>query len=224
MGKAVFPKGVFPWTDRIDLVNTIFANDPNSLAAEVGAIESTLGAMPQVANPISGTAITYNTVSARIQDVQMGNLEPVVTVVNPSFQIKDLDDYKTAPYNSYNKLYDPFGWYNGSDITVKVDGWYTVTVQQTVDWWSTGFVRIVLLIGGTGVCDDFWDWDFPANVPAGRWKDRDKTMTITWQGIIHAGQRVRVTTENATQKSQLGVESAYLRVKWDRSVYPNTNG
>lgn len=213
----VYPKGVVPWTPRKDLVNIVYALDPNTLAAEIGAVETTLGIMPHVETaPPVGSAITYATVSARIHDVQMGTLAPVCTVSNNGFNVSN--GSATGVYNSYNRLYDPFGWYNGNDITVKADGWYTITANQTVNWWSSGYWHLSMFLDGTEVTADHWSWDFPENSPSGRWNGRDHVMSMTWQGIVHSGQRVQVKTENGTGRAQLPVTGAYLRAKYDRQV------
>lgn len=223
MTLAVYPKGIVPWLPRVDLKDIVYAKDPNTLAAEIGAIENTLGTMPHVETaPPYGPPITYATVAARIHDVLMGNQEPVVTVSNPSFNVTD--DAKTGTYNAYNKLYDPFGWYNGNDITVQADGWYTVTAEQQVGWWSSGYMFMSLYIDSTWVSGDHWDWDFPANGEDGRWDQRDFIMSIVWQGVIHSGQRIRVKTENGTGRGGLKVTGAYLRAKFDRRVSHTQTG
>lgn len=224
MAIAVFPNGIVPWTDRIDLVNIVYANDPNTLAAEIGAIETTLGTMPQVETaPPVGTQITYSTVGARIHDVLMGSQWPVCTVTNPSFNVTN-EEHLDPHFNGYNSLYDPFGWYNGTDITVKADGWYTITANQTIGWWSSGYVYMTLAVGGVNVSDMHWDWDFPGNGHGGWWGGRSKIMSITWQGIVHSGTRIQVFTENATGKSPMNVTNAYLRVKYDRQVSHTQQG
>jgi hypothetical protein len=226
MTLAVYPKGIVPWLPRVDLKDIVYAKDPNTLAAEIGAIENTLGTMPHVETaPPVGPPITYATVSARIHDVLMGNQEPVVTVSNPSFNVPN--SAPTGTFNSYNKLYDPFGWYNGNDITIGADGWYTLSVHQTVEWHESGYMHLSLYVDSTWVADDHWNWDFPENTEAedgGRWNQRNHVMGILWQGIVHSGQRIRAKTENGTGKSSINVTGSLLRVKYDRRVSHTQTG
>jgi hypothetical protein len=220
MGQAVFPKGIVPWVNRVDLVDIVYAKDPNTLAAEIGAIETTLGTMPQVETaPPTGKQVIYSTVSSRVHDALVGTQKPVCTVSNNSFNAPNSAPVGT--FNSYNTLYDPFNWYNGNDITVQADGWYTITANQTIDWWSSGYMHMVLYIDTTYVADDHWNWDFPENGSGGRWAGRNHVMSITWQGVVSSGQRIRVRTENGTGRSNINITLAYLRVKYDRKISPH---
>ena len=72
--QAVYPKGVFSWTDRTNLVSNVLASDVNSLAADLIAVENAIGTTPNVeSSPLAGNPVTYATVNARISDVQQGN-------------------------------------------------------------------------------------------------------------------------------------------------------
>jgi hypothetical protein len=223
MSVAVYPKGIVAWADRVDLVNIVYANDPNTLAAEIGGIEKTLGVMPHVESaPIYGSPLTYSNVAARIHDVQVGTQEPICTLQNSSFSVPN--SAPTGTFNAYNILDDPFKWYNGTDITIQSDGWYSLSANQTVSWWSSGYMHLVLYVGGTWVADDHWTWDFPENAANGRWKGRDHVMSVGWQGIVHAGQRIQVKTENGTGKDHITCYGAYLRAKYDRQVSHTQRG
>lgn len=215
----VYPNGIVPWVNRVDLVNTIYAIDPNTLAAEIVALEGTIGVNPQIESaPPVGNAVNYSTFGARVHDVLMGSQLPVCTVMNSSFTVPTSGEYGTN--NSYpNAIYDPFSMTNGSGITVKATGWYVVTAQQIVDRFSSGYAHIVLNVTSGEVCDDFWNWDFPANGSGGQWNGRGHTMSCTWQGAIQAGQRIWVSTENGVG-SPMGCRNAYLRASYKRTLPP----
>ena len=216
----VYPNGIVPWVNRVDLVNTIYAIDPNTLAAEVVAIEGAVGLNPQIESaPPVGVPVVYPTLSARVHDVQMGNQLPVCTVTHSSFTVPTSGEYGTT--NSYPvALYDPFKLTNGSGITVKADGWYIVTANQIVDRFPSGYAHLVLNIGSGWVSDDFWNWNFPANTESGgQWHGRGHTMSVTWQGGMQAGQRIWVSTENGVG-SPMGCRNSVLRASFLRSIPP----
>jgi hypothetical protein len=226
---AVYPNGIVPWINRVDLINTVYAADPNSLAAEIIAIETTVGTNPQIESaPPVGNPVTYSTLSARVHDVQMGNQLPVCTVVNQSFEVHG--NSPTGVQNSYSKVLDPFGMYNGTDITVKTPGWYDITATQGAGWASSGYAHFTLNISGVEVTNDFWNWDFPANQPGGQWRSaasapgRGHIMSMSWQGIIQANQRISVSTENGTGSSTMSCSASWLRVSFRRAVTAGTQG
>jgi hypothetical protein len=217
---ATYPNGIVPWVNRVDLVNTVFAIDPNTLAAEVVAVERTLGLNPQIESaPPVGNPIMYATMGARVHDVQLGNQLPVCTVVHSSFTVPTSGEYGTN--NSYPvAIYDPFKMTNGTGMTVKATGWYVVTAHQIVDRFPSGYAHIVLNVGSGEVSDDFWNWDFPANTESGgQWRGRGHVMQCVWQGGIQAGQRIWVSTENGVG-TPMGCRNAYLRASFLRSLPP----
>lgn len=223
MVQAIYPKGVVPWVPRKDLVNVVYAADPNTIAAEVGAIETTLGTNPQkeTAPPV-GSTVVYSTVSGRIHAAVVGSLLPVCTLSNNSFTVSN--SAATGSFNTYNVLDDGFGYYNGSDITAQADGWYILSAEERVDWWSSGYMHVTLYIGNTWISDDHWSWDFPENGHGGRWNGRNHVMSTVWQGVVHKGQRIRVKTENGTGRANIGVSDAFLRASFIRQVSANQAG
>lgn len=226
-----YPKGIVAWTARRDLLDNVLALDPNTLAAEIGAIEGTVGVMPQVeGSPPVGPAITYATVAARIHDIQMGTQRPVCSLTagnlnvkrsTPGFYRENL--FNGAP-NAYRKLYDPFGYYNNSDITIRADGWYTVAASQSWPWSPSGWVKMSLVINGNYLRDDFFSWNFPENNENGNWGFQPYVGGIDWQGILHTGDRVRIWSQNGTGSAVIGVGPAYLRVSYDREVSHTQQG
>jgi hypothetical protein len=81
-----------------------------------------------------------------------------------------------------------------------------------------------LFINDDEVTADHWSWNFPENGNGGRWKGRDHVMSMTWQGIIHSGQRVRAKTENGTGKSNIQVTASTLRVSYARQAPHSQQG
>jgi hypothetical protein len=215
MTQAIFPKSVVSWTDRIDQVSVVWANDPNSLAAEIIAIENTLGAQPQVEpSPFTGNPVTYSTVGARITDAMSGNLNPYVSITNSSFFVFNQQGPGTrfGHFNSFQKIYDPYGFYNGTDITVQATGLYLITGSQSWGWHDSGYLWHSLFIDGLWSCGHRWDWDFAGFGPGFYEDDRPATTAFTWMGPIAAGKRVQVVSENGTSFNPYPVSNSYLRM------------
>jgi hypothetical protein len=231
MTAPLFPQSTIQWLDRVDELNTVFANDPNSIAAEVGAVENTLGVMPQVEKlPIVGTGTTtYQTVDARLSDMLNGNQVPVLAISSPQQYVKNRqsagDNY--GEFNNYtNVSYDPFGMWNGTDIKIQANGWYLVTAEQSWDWWSTGYNGMSLWIDGSMFRQDLWHWDFVGNTLGSYWypttaEKRPGSTDVSWQGVLQQGQRIRIMSENGCADTPHRAFNQSLAISFVRSVAAN---
>jgi hypothetical protein len=215
MSSAVFPKSIVPWVDRIDQVNVVYAADPNSLAAEVIAIENTIGVMPQVEKaPYVGNSVTYSTVDARMSDILAGNLHPYTELSTQNFYCNNDERWfgNWGHGNFYNRVYDSHGFYNGTDITVGVSGLYLVTAQQTWEWHDSGFCFHHCYIDYNWCAGHRWDWDFANAGPGYYDPTRLLTTSITYLGPITQGQRVSIVSENGTSRNPYHVISSNFRI------------
>lgn len=240
MSTPVYPKAISSWTDRIDQINTVFAADPNTLAAEIIAVEKTIGTMPQVEPfPPVGNPVAYSNMSARITDTLLARQHPYVSLFNPAFNA----GYGTAPddaiYNVYKKLFDPFGYYNGSDITIKTAGLYLIDVYQAWVPFTSGYMQLSLVINGIWTRGSLWQWNFPSDGPVispggtvtfggpnnpvipsqvNRYPRRNANTGFTWLGSLGQGDRVRVTSENGTTLNPYPVQNASLKAYYLRDL------
>jgi len=227
MTAPIYPKSVVPWTDRVDEQDVIFAKDPNSLAAEIISLENTLGTMPHRENaPYTGPAVTYGNVGARISDVLAGSLHPYCSLTANNFSVFNNQGpgTKFGQYNVFRKNYDPFGYYNGSDITIQASGLYLITATQSWAWNNSGYLRQDLVIANTVVCGDMWQWNFAGSGPGDYQNNRFATTNFTWIGGIPAGQRVRVLSENGTSKNPYPVADSWFRAYCLRKLPGNISG
>lgn len=217
-----------PWTDRIDQIDVVWANDPNSLAAEIIAIENTLGAMPQVEkDPYVGNPVSYATVDARISDTLAGTLHPYASISSNSFYSYNTDRWgggRRGHLNTYNKVYDPYGFYNGWDITVPVSGLYLIFGQQTWEWHDSGYCFHHCYVNDNWCCGHRWDWDFASSGPG--YYDPDRQLTTAYSALIPiaAGQRVQSVSENGTSRNPYFISSSYLRIYCLRMLPQNALG
>lgn len=214
MTEALFPKSILPWTDRVDQVDVVWANDVNTLAAEIIAVESDLGEMPQVEKyPYQGNPVAYSTVDARISDVLAGTLHPYVALSATNFYVRNDARYgsRYGQCNSYNRDYDSGGCYNGSDITVPVSGLWLVVGQQTWEWHDSGYCFHHCYINNNWCAGDRWDWNFGSSGPSYYDPSRQLTTYFTYLGPVSAGQRVQAISENGTSRNPYNVLTSTLR-------------
>jgi hypothetical protein len=222
--QPVYPNGIFPWVDRVDQENIVFAEDVDSLAAEVESIENTIGTTPNIEPkpPQGGQPLVYSSISSRISDAMDNAQLPTVKLSNSSFTCGNNNAGFMLPYFVD---FDPFRCYNGTDITVPASGWWIVTSTHTVDWWNDGYWHHYLCFNGFDniLDDDIIDWEFSGNVVptvsfgdgfdlgftefplvTPRWWQfgkRSRTTRTTWQGLLHAGDRVSTFAENGTSNA-----------------------
>lgn len=227
MVQPLFPKALKTWTDRVDEIDTVWANDPNQLAAEIISVESTLGVMPQVENsPYTGNPVTYGSVSSRISDVLAGTLQPYCSLTVDNFQVYNNQGAGSGygQYVSFNKNYDPNGCYNGSDMTVPATGLYIINGWQSWEWHSSGFLHHSLYINGVWNAGDMWKWGFATSGPEYYSSNRFATTNFAWMGVIPKGQRLRVVAENGTSKNPYRVANSWLRLYCLRKMPSGISG
>src|SRR5580692_11090897 len=132
--QPVYPNGILSWTDRTDDVNEVDANDVNTLASDLISVETTLGTTVEIEpSPPVGTPITYSSASARITDAMNNRQMPVSSLVSNSAVVGNTT---TGVMNKYVVAYDPYGVYNGNDITIPSDGWWYISASQIWQWWN----------------------------------------------------------------------------------------
>lgn len=222
---ATYPNGIASWTNRIDNINTVWAADPNTLAAELVAVETSLGTNPQIeSKPIAGNPVTYASLSARLSDTLAGTQRPYVAIGAGSFSVRygtALDGY--GQFNVYTTKYsDHWGWYNGSDITVGVSGIYLVDVEQDWQYYSgSGYYKLALTCDNINLRSQVWHWDFPsgsASNYSANFAGRQATMGFAFMREFVAGTRIRVVSENGTATNPVTAASSLLTLQYLRQA------
>ena len=218
MAVPVYPKALSSWTDRQNNVDIVWASDPNSLAAEIISIESTLGTMPQVepSMPV-GKAAVYPSVSQRISAVQLGANLPYGELIASNFKV----GYGTYCYgvaNVYRPLTDDFGFFNGSDMSMPTNGVYVIDVFQVWQPWVSGYVNVHLTINNVIARTGSWSWDGIPTFGPLAYVNRAANAGLTWMGPLQYGDRIRVVSENGTNCNPYQVNYSSLRAQYIRSL------
>lgn len=234
---AQYPNAFMNWgADRINEIDVDWAADVNGPAAEIIAVEKTLGVNPQIEKqPIVGPApIVYDDVDDRISATLNGTGIPVVSLSNNETFIPNTFNCLAATHygvwNSYSNVnYDPFGMYNGSVITIPATGWWRITTGQRWDWWSIGYHRLLWWVDDDWWDHDIWHWDFAGNVPGGWWwtvdgigPQRWTQNTITWEGVLTEGKTMRVLSENGCPHTPHRAWNQWFKASFVRTVPPGT--
>jgi hypothetical protein len=229
MAKAVYPNGVLQWTPRTDQVNVVYANDPNTLAVEIGAVDSVVGTTPQIeSNPPAGNPVAYATVSSRITAAMNGANLPFVSVLNtPGFFI---GSGKQA-FNSYTQQeVDPYNCWNGQDLTVPCSGWWSIRADQKWNQHGNSFHGLNILflyLNGSWIDATQWDWTawlataaaqhaLPSNdLGANGWTQ------LRWEGLLHKNDRVQLLSANATFCPGIQITNMTLKAFCHRTITAN---
>lgn len=216
----VYPSGVFSWVDRVDRVSIDFANDINSVASDLISVEQTLGTNPQneTSPPNGGLPVNYATVSNRISDAMTNNLLPVCILRASPFTV---NNSSAGQVTNFNSIYDPFSMFNGTDITIKQNGWYMFSCHQTWSWWNDGFSHTYLTTNGDNVEEALIDWAFSGNLghdpdDLPRWVRnsgrRPRIAHLFWQGRCGPGERISIVAENGTSNASLQVTYTAFKI------------
>lgn len=181
MSSSLYPNGSKVWTDRRNRIDDVDANDVNSAYAEITAIENALGPNPfLIQSGPTGQRKNYQTVAKRLDAITIGDLTPVWRLNFGDYSYKTNQEY----YVGYNKINDPYGFYNTSDITIQGDGYYHVMVANWWDFNANGYRWNSLEVNGHEVAND----TRPGSTAGSQ---RSVYLNISWEGLLHKGDRLR---------------------------------
>jgi hypothetical protein len=226
---GVYPNGIFTWNPRIDDVNIVFANDPNQLATEIQGVETIIVTSPQKEqSPPAGNTVTFATMSSRLSAAMGCQLMPYVSLANSNgFFIAQ----GAQAFNHYGKILDPYNMWNGSDITVSTSGWWSVRADQKWNQHGNNFYGLNILflyLNGSVIDFDMWDWStaIAANL-GGHFSALTNVVgsngwsKLTWEGALHAGDRLQILSANATFCPGIQITNMTLKARCQQ-VFPST--
>lgn len=236
---AIYPNSIFPWTDRQNNIDVVWAADPNELADEIQAIEAAIGTNPNVeTSPPTGGSVTYQTLSSRVSDAQNNALLPYAHLQGGNFFI----GAGQTIINTYNKNIDPYNMWNGTDGTIPCNGWWFISAEQKWNQQGNNFYggnAQFLMLNGNVIESDIWNWDaqfatfgFPvefgiATVTPSEGGTRQFAAAILgangfthvfWQGLLKAGDRIQSMSINNTFCPGISVTSVHLKMYCARTI------
>jgi len=224
---AAYPQALFSWTNRVN-GQTVYAADPNELAAEVDAIESTLGTNAEnEPAPLTNAVSKYATVSARISAAGLQTGHPYVTMVSKNFKVSHS---LTPPFNpgatskptgAPGTVY-PAYYGTGGNLTIQDAGLWHIEVNQIWLNAPSGWVMTDLYVGSGVVSRDVFSYDqFPksgSNAYGEKFVNLSGHTHNSYMGVIGKGTVVRVASQNCTPTSPLTVSFSNLTAYFLRPV------
>jgi hypothetical protein len=225
--QSVFPKSIVSWTDRVN-GEIIWAADPNSIAAEVVAIEKAIGINPQVEySPPFGPPIQYASEAAKISAWGLGLNNPYLSLQLDEF---DIDWQQSTNINGPDFLvsHPPFhvrrdthNYFDGLCMTVRATGLYLVIQHQEWEYRPSGWCRNQCHVNGECRRQCVWDFDqFPqGNNRFGQTYNGERgfTDTIHFEHMV-AGDLVRLFLGNATDKQHLRCHTSTFEAYFLRNL------
>lgn len=155
---ANYPTIVRKFQNHVDGTEYVMAGHMNAVQDEVTAIESTLGAKPNVFNPTNGNPTAYSTVGDRLDNVQrsqanqQGEIDSLLDASNNGWSLPIANIFASGtnipPTKSTHHVAVPSDWYRinwtakmldtdgifngGPSLTVPKSGWWIITSASTM--------------------------------------------------------------------------------------------
>lgn len=181
---ATFPNAIKTWVAKKNRSDDVDASHVNALQDEVTAIQTTLGANPQLDLTLNGKRNDYKTVGARLDAIARGLDKPFVRLDSAAETIQSSGDVTTVNFDSPNAIDDPFGMFNGLGFTIKRSGYYSLTTDVRWPNAYSGYRYLGLFVGSVEVAADTRTAVLPGAVGA------SVRQSVAWQGRLNAGAKV----------------------------------
>lgn len=149
---------------------------------------------------------------------------PFVSVVNiPGMFVPS----GAQKFNSYTQQeVDPYNIWNGQDLTIPCNGWWSIRADQKWNQHGNNFVGLNILflyLNGSWIDFAHWDWNawlaqpqqvhqFAANLGSNGWTQ------LRWEGLLHKGDRIQLLSSNATYCPGIQVTNMTLKAYCHRTV------
>lgn len=220
---ASYPGSLLSWTQRVNS-QTIFAADPNTLAAEIDAIEQFVGLNPQnESSALTGATASFNTLSQRVSAAMLQSGHPYIEISN-STNFNIWHSTTTGHTGAVGFLTTNSNWpgYVGSsgNVTIRDSGIWLINAHLQWQYASTGWVQHVLYKGSTELRRAFFSYDqFPAsgsNTFGERYLNGNGHTETTFLGRLSAGTVVSVAAGNYTNVNPLAIVSGSMSLYFVR--------
>lgn len=200
-----YPNGALQWTNRVNNTDIVWAADPNSLAAEISAIEQYVGTNPQTEKnpPLASMTTSFASMDARLSATARGDFLPY-SVLNATYSgvgmstpagYKKFLSYGTTTSN------DPYSMYNGTDLTLPCTGLWAI--DANIDWdpsaaqQSGAQIMYFYLNGSAYLFDALEITPTLLSQCAEMWSDQLWNQK-SFIKVMNAGTRIQIEAWNAT--------------------------
>lgn len=220
---AAYPASVLAWTNRINS-QTVFAADPNALAAEIDAIETIVGTNPQIESAaLSGSTRNFATLSARVSSAMLQNGHPYIQIqrANP-WAVSHSNSTTHVTQNPYNIVSSTQGNFTLSNGVVNIQntGVWLIDAEQRWDYAASGWVMQELYSGGTVLRRNVFSYSqFPSsgsNTYGERFLGLNGHTQTTYLGRLTQGTVISVASGNYTSSNPINVNSMTLTLYYLR--------
>lgn len=220
---AAYPASLLSWTQRVNS-QTVFAADPNTLAAEIDAVEQYVGTNPQnESSALTGATSTFASLSQRVSAAMLQTGHPYVEISNSTnFQIWHSTTTGHTGNVGFHTTNSNWPGYIGSsgNVTVQDSGIWLVNVHLQWQYAASGWVEHVLYKGSTELRRAFFSYDmFPAsgsNTYGERYLNGNGATETSFLGRLSAGTVVSVAAGNFTNVNPLSITEGSMSLYFVR--------
>lgn len=210
---ASYPGATLSWTSRINS-QTIYAADPNTLAAEIDAIETYVGTNPHhEPHALTGGTKTFSNMSARLSSAMLQDQHPYYEIYRSTNQNISHSTASTHVQQNYftteKSSWSGYG-ISGGTVKIKDAGVWLIHATQKWNYTSSGWVQMQLLSGGSILDRDIFNYSlFPrsgSNSYGERFLNDDAYTHTSFLGRLGAGSVISVSSGNYTNSNPLAIQ------------------
>lgn len=221
---AAYPAALLNWTARVNS-QTVFAADPNTLAAEIDAVEQFVGVNPHIESAaLGGGTKTFSNMSARLSDAMLQKGHPYVSIARTTeWNVAHSSATGHVIKNPFNTVVSPWTNYVGSggNINIQDSGVWLIKAWQRWDYAQSGWVMMELYSGGAVLDRDVFSYSqFPqsgSNAYGERFLGLNGHTDVSYLGRLSAGQVISVASGNFSSSNPLGVNQMSLSLYYLRA-------
>lgn len=222
---AAYPTSLLSWTQRVNGA-TVWAADPNALAAEIDAVEQFVGLNPQTeSQALTGATKNFSSMSARLSDAMLQRGHPYIELArntdwNIGYSTNSSNGYVADnPYGTVNSAWPGYSA-SGGHVYIKDAGVWLISASQVWEYASSGWVLMALKEGSSNLRKTIFSYSqFPAsgsNAHGERFQGQTGYTEATFVGRLPAGAVIGVASGNYTNLNPIAVKSMNLYMYWLR--------
>lgn len=224
---AAYPSALLNWTARVNS-QTVQSADPNTLAAEIDAIEAFVGVNPHIEpSPLNGAPSTFSSLSARVTSAYLGTGHPFAQISQSAFNVSHSASLIFGPGAPVSHLVGPKGtsypvmFGTGGNMFIRDTGLWLINANVAWDYATSGWVQHLLYVGASQARRSVFNYSqFPgsgSNNFGERFINEFGMTETTWLGRVNAGTIIKVGFQNCTNRNPIRVENYTLNAYFLRN-------